>query len=152
MLLDDKDKTFKPVRDILDAVMKDLHAKGGNNCQQTDPVTTEDEEILWQANFVGIHTSKALSNAVFLYNGKIFGFRGGEHRDVLRDQYKVIYGANGEYVEFTERKAKNNQEKLQKTAKSCKKLQKFVKSCEKLQKIATSCTKLCKVVKSCKKL
>ena len=107
--LDDKDKTFKPVRDMLDAVMKDLHAQEGNNCQQTDPVTTEDEEILWQTNVVGIHTSKALSNAVFLYNGKIFGIRGGEHRDVLREQYKIIDGANGEYIEFTERKAKNRQ-------------------------------------------
>ena len=107
--LDDKDMTFKPVRDMLDAVMKDLHAKGENNSQQTDPVTTEDEEMLWQAGVVGTHSSKALSNAVFLYNGKIFGIRGGEHRHVLREQYKIIDGVNGEYIEFTERKAKNRQ-------------------------------------------
>ena len=110
--LDDKNITFKPLRDMLDAVMKDLHAKGENTTKQTDPLTTEDEEMLWQTKVVGTHSSKALSNATFLYNGKIFGIRGGEHREVLREQYKIIGGADGEYLEFTERKAKNQQGSL----------------------------------------
>ena len=107
--LDDRDYTFKQFRDVLDAVMKDSHAKGESTTRQTDPVTEEDERQLWESGVVGTVTSKPLINAVFLYNGKIFGIRGGEHRQVLREQYRIVEGPDGEYIEFTERKAKNRQ-------------------------------------------
>ena len=107
--LDEQSITFKPLRDMLDAVMKDLHAKGQNTVTQTDPITTADEEKLWSSGVVGMETSKSLSYAVFLYNGKIFGIRGGEHRVVMREQYEIIQGADGEYIQFTEQKAKNRQ-------------------------------------------
>ena len=35
---------------MLDAEIKDLHVKGNNNCQQTNPVTTKDEETLCSKN------------------------------------------------------------------------------------------------------
>jgi hypothetical protein len=51
---------------------------------------TEDEEILlWDKGFLGCHDAKVLLYAVYFYNGKRFGIRSKEHRDLRYNSFRV---------------------------------------------------------------
>lgn len=107
------DSTFIEFRKTLDARMKELIAMGiGVKKQSADPVTVEDEASFWNAGVFNMNTSEGLSNAVFFYNGKTFGFRGfQEHIDCQADQFELGYdNANKvNFVRFTPRVRKNAQ-------------------------------------------
>ena len=53
-----------------------------NKRQEKQPVTEEEESKFWNSEVFGMKTAKALLNVIYFYNGKLFGLRGGEHRDI----------------------------------------------------------------------
>lgn len=63
---------------------------------------------LWDTGVIGY--AKALSYAVFFYNCKIFGFRGGdEHRNLDANQYSIRIENGNKVLVFEGRNSKNVQ-------------------------------------------
>ena len=82
---------FAGYRTALDTRMKELHADGvGVTINSSEPVTENEELKLWDSGVFNFETSVGLSNAIFFYNGKLFGFRGyQEHIDAKAEQFKI---------------------------------------------------------------
>ncbi|XP_060552035.1 zinc finger MYM-type protein 4-like [Ruditapes philippinarum] len=104
---------FIDIRKCLDTRMKELHAQGiGIKTNAADPVTIEDEIQLWQSGVFTFDTAVGLSNAVFFYNGKLFGFRGfQEHVSCQADQFEILKDSAKDlrYIKFTPGLRKNSQ-------------------------------------------
>ncbi|XP_071123894.1 uncharacterized protein KIAA1958-like [Mytilus edulis] len=92
---------FLRFRQILDAQMKKLTSDGhGINVKQADPISVEQEEILWDKSVFGNHSSESLLHTVFFYNCKYFGLRGrDEHRNLQISQIQLGEDDNGNYIE-----------------------------------------------------
>ncbi|XP_076082259.1 uncharacterized protein KIAA1958-like [Mytilus galloprovincialis] len=76
--LNESDDRFLRFRQILDAQMKKLTSDGYGTCinvKQADPISVEQEEILWDKSVFGNHSSESLLHTVFFYNCKYFGLR-----------------------------------------------------------------------------
>ncbi|XP_063442151.1 uncharacterized protein LOC134722460 [Mytilus trossulus] len=105
--------TFSTFQKALDARMKELTHDGiGIHKKRADPVSIDDEKILWEKGIFSMTTSEGLSFAVFYYNCKLFGFRGmDEHRDLDVSQYKILidYTQNKRCLKFFGRVSKNVQ-------------------------------------------
>ena len=57
---------FSDFRDTLDAQMKDSRAKGlGNNKRQAEPITAEEENIMWASGVLGTHSPQVLVDTLF---------------------------------------------------------------------------------------
>lgn len=64
--LDNNDKRFYNFRKTLDARMKEISSKGiGLKKKQADPISADDENLLWEKDLLGGATSKSLLNTVF---------------------------------------------------------------------------------------
>ena len=63
---------------------------------EKEAISREEEEQFWAAGQLGGRTSKSLLNTAYYYNGKLFGLRHGEHRNITVNNFKV--GSN--YIEF----------------------------------------------------
>ncbi|XP_071125661.1 uncharacterized protein KIAA1958-like [Mytilus edulis] len=100
--LNESDDRFLRFRQILDAQMKKLTSDGyGINVKQADPISVEQEEILWDKSVFGNHSSESLLHTVFFYNCKYFGLRGrDEHRNLQISQIQLGEDDNGNYIEF----------------------------------------------------
>lgn len=74
--------------------MKRLQAKGiGSCCKQAEPLTVEEEEMLWQRKLLGDHSLQSLFNTVFFMIGLYFALRSGDEHRQLRyhpSQIKVV--------------------------------------------------------------
>ena len=66
------------------------------------PISEEEEKKFWEAGLFGMHTAKSLLNVVYFYNGKLFGLRGGEHRNISVHNFQV--GEN--FIRFEENVSK----------------------------------------------
>ena len=111
-LFKDDDPHFYHFRAMLDQRMKELSQKGvGSHRNRAAPVTVDDEIQLWESGTLNGDTSQGLSYAVFLYNCKVFGFRGGdEHRNLDVSQYEVTTDHRGhQKLVYFGRTAKNLQ-------------------------------------------
>ena len=101
-ILDPKNLKFIKARQVLDARMKLLTSQGvGATKKQAQPLTEEQEDALWQKEIFGVKTPDAILNAVFWYNCKCFGLRGGdEHRSLDVDQFSINIGIDekGHYL------------------------------------------------------
>ena len=65
-----KDSVFADFRSSLDAEMKRLQSSGlGTFKKQAEPLTLEEEELLWQKKILGDHNPKALLNTMLFMNG-----------------------------------------------------------------------------------
>ena len=66
----------------LDAEMKRLQSAGyGSKTRKAEPLTEEEEEVLWQKGLLGKSTSQALVDTILVMNGLYFALRSGkEHR------------------------------------------------------------------------
>ena len=73
-----------------------------NKRQEKQPVTEEEESKFWNSEVFGMKTAKALLNVIYFYNGKLFGLRGGEHRDIRVGNFEI--GEN--YIRFEENVSK----------------------------------------------
>ena len=97
-------------RDALGKRLKDLFSQGVGTCpKQADPLTPEDEDIFWKMGLFSLTTATGLSNAVYFYNEKIFGFRArDEHENLMAEQFKIGHELDGsKYLLFNGRLAKN---------------------------------------------
>ena len=63
-----KDKQFTQARSVLDSEMKQLKGHGiGSIKRKVEPLTVEEEEILWNKGILGYHSPQALLNTVFFF-------------------------------------------------------------------------------------
>ncbi len=96
------DEIFGNFRSTLDAEMKRLHGSGlGTSSKQAEPISPDEEAMLWSSGQFGAHNGKASLNTVYYYNCKIFGLRSyDEHRNLKRTQFfkkvdeKVVFISN----------------------------------------------------------
>lgn len=116
------DQTFAEFRKTLDSHMRQLTNEGiGLEIKSADAVTAEDESKLWESGVFSFSTAKGLSNAVFFYNGKVFGLRGGDEQiGLLAEQFMLGYDTANKhrFVKFTPRIRKNAQGGLKQSKKT----------------------------------
>ena len=111
-ILNEKDPTFARAHIALDARMKQLTKEGvGCTRKQAQPLSVEQEETLWEKGIFCLNTGEGIIYAVFWYNCKLFGLRGGdEHRNLVREQYEVDYdSSHRRFLRFKGRSSKNVQ-------------------------------------------
>ena len=53
-----------------------------NKKEEKVPVTENEEQKFWELGPSGCKSSKSLLHTVYYYNGKLFGLRGGKHRNI----------------------------------------------------------------------
>ena len=109
-----RDQAFAELRTVLDAEMKRLKAAGiGSRAHKAEPLTPEEEEMLWEKGVLGDHSPQALFNTVFYQNGVNFALRSGnEHRQLrYKDRQIQVFERPGErpYLQYVEDISKNNQ-------------------------------------------
>ena len=70
-----------------DATKEGLHIK----CQKEEKefVTAEEERKFCEMNLLGTSSAKSLLYTVYFYNGKIFGLRGGGHRNIVLNNFEL---------------------------------------------------------------
>ncbi|XP_053390993.1 uncharacterized protein LOC128553833 [Mercenaria mercenaria] len=116
------DPTFAEFRKTLDSHMRELTNQGiGLEIKSADAVTADDEKKFWETGVFSMSSAKGLSNAVFFYNGKVFGLRGGEEQTgLLAEQFLLGYDSvnNRRYVKFLPRIRKNAQGGLKQSKKA----------------------------------
>ena len=107
----DKDARFARTRSALDAQMKRLTREGiGTETKQAQPLSPDQEDELWKRGIFSLNSGWGLTNAVFWYNCKLFGLRGGdEHRNLMREQLEVDHDKQGRFLRFKGRNSKNVQ-------------------------------------------
>ena len=82
-----KDQAFTDFRAVLDAEMKRLKLAGiGSRARKAEPLTLEEEEMLWKKGVLGDHSPHALLNTLFNQNGVNFALRSGDKHRQLRYQ------------------------------------------------------------------
>jgi hypothetical protein len=77
----------------LDAEMRQANKMGvaqDRKMPQRAEVTEEEEAKLWELKLLGRNTAECLLHTLYFYNGKIFGLRANEHRQLRVINIKVI--------------------------------------------------------------
>ena len=107
--LDDKDPAFCGLRGTRDTVSRKLRSEGvGSTVKHAAVISHEEESALWTAGVLGVHTPRALLNAVFYMNGKVLCLRGGqEHKNLKISQFTFGSDQGGQYVQYAENGSKN---------------------------------------------
>jgi len=108
-ILDVNNTTFTEFRSILDARMKQLLSFGfGTTTKQAQPLTVEDELVLWEKGVFGDSNAESLQWTVFFYACKLFGLRGhNEHHALQCEQFEIgIDDKGGKFLEFHGRNSK----------------------------------------------
>ena len=78
--------------------MKHLQSSGKeSNKRQAEPLTPENEELLWEKGLLGDSTPQALLDTMIFYNGIYFALRSGDEHRQLRFNFSQI-----EHVEKSE--------------------------------------------------
>ena len=106
--LDEKDPRFAGLRGTRDTVSRRLREEGvGASVKHASVISHKEESALWDAGVIGVHSPKALLNAIFFMNGKVLCLRGGrEHKGLKISQF--TFGSDeGDYVTYTENGSKN---------------------------------------------
>lgn len=65
--------------------MKNATFQGiGKDSKRTDRegITLQDEKLMWEKGLLGYFTAKSLLDTIYFYNGKLFGLRSKEHRNL----------------------------------------------------------------------
>ena len=102
---------FGNFRATLDAEMKQLHGSGlGANPKRAEPITPEEEALLWSSGQFGTHNGTVILNTVYFYNCKVFGLRSfDEHRNLKCSQFtKLLDEQKRVYMEYTDFGSKTN--------------------------------------------
>ena len=87
--------------------MKRLQKSGlGSHKKRAEPLTIEEEELLWQKGLLGSHSSQALVDTMVVLNGLYFALRSGsEHRQLRSHPCQIQLIEKHEqrpYLEYTE--------------------------------------------------
>ena len=56
---------------------------------EKEAITDEEEDLFWSKGLMGTGSSNSLLNTVYFYNGKLFGLRGGENRNITVRNIRV---------------------------------------------------------------
>ena len=82
---------FTQLKKTLDAEMKRLQSLGlGSQRRQAEPLTTEDEEMLWEKGLLGDATPQTLLDTMVFCNGLYFALRSGrEHRQLKMNPCQI---------------------------------------------------------------
>ncbi len=104
-----KDSQFSEFRMCLDAEMKRLRNSGlGSKTKKAQPLSIEEEEILWQRGLLGKSNPQALLDTMVVMNGLYFALRSGkEHRQLRFSPFQITLHKNEgdrpylEYIEDT---------------------------------------------------
>ncbi|XP_060572336.1 zinc finger MYM-type protein 3-like [Ruditapes philippinarum] len=124
------DPVFTEFRRTLDSRMRELTNEGiGIEVKSADAVTEEDEACLWGSGVFSVDNAKGLSNAVFFYNGKVFGLRGGDEQIGLQaEQFITGYDSaiKRRFVKFLPRIRKNTQGGLKQSKKAASLMQPII--------------------------
>lgn len=101
------DLRFVYIRKCLDARMKELTQRGvGVIRKQAEPVSDEQEALLWEKSSFSMNDAVGLQRAVYFYVCKAFGLRAvDEHRNMQISQFEFGEDDQGKYVLFV---GKNN--------------------------------------------
>ena len=107
-----KDSEFVEFRVCLDAEMKRLQSTGcGSKTRKAEPLTEEEEEIVWQKGLLGKSTPQALVDTILVMNGLYFALRSGkEHRQLRADPCQITIHerpSTRPYLEYVEDVSKN---------------------------------------------
>ena len=107
-----KDVGFADFRICLDSEMKRLQRAGlGSKKKKAEPLTAEEEELLWTKALLGSGSPRALVDTIVVMNGIYFALRSGsEHRQLRSDPCQIEVVENpGErsYLTYTEDISKN---------------------------------------------
>ena len=92
---------FQRFQKLLDCEMKKSTREGvgvANRKPDKEAITDEEEDKFWAAGQLGMSTSKRVLNSVYYYNGKLFGLRRAEHRNITLNNFEM--GSN--YIAFEE--------------------------------------------------
>ncbi len=103
---------FADLKLTLDAEMKRLQKGGvGSKKRQAEPLTLDEEELLWALGLLGSSSPQALEDTIIFMNGLYFALRSGnEHRLLRSDPCQIeLVERNGErpYLHYTEDISKN---------------------------------------------
>ena len=73
-----------------------------NKEEEKQPMNEDDEKKFWAMELLGKNSAKSLLNVVYFYNGKLFGLRASEHRNICLNNFEI--GDN--YIRFEENVSK----------------------------------------------
>ena len=86
-----KDPSFAEFRATLDSEMKKIQSLGiGSKERQAEPLTVEEEELLWQTGQLGDHSPQTIVDTMLFMNRVYFALRSGdEHRNLRYDPSQI---------------------------------------------------------------
>ena len=107
-----KDSEFADFRVCLDAEMKRLQKDGhGTKTRKAEPLTSEEEEVLWKKGLPGSSNPQALVDTILVMNGMYFAlWSGQEHRQLRSHPRQITLHARPgarPYLEYVEDTSKN---------------------------------------------
>ena len=70
-----------------DGVREGLHIKCKK--EHKEFVNEQEEATFWEKKFLGTTSAKSLLNTIYFYNGKGFGLRGGDHRNIAVNNFEI---------------------------------------------------------------
>ena len=99
-----KDREFKESRLVLDGKAIQLRENGkGKKSRKADPLTAEEEEILWNTGVLGSDNPKSLNHTVFYTMSQNFGTRGRqEHHQIRVEHLRFVCNPQTGATEFIE--------------------------------------------------
>ncbi|XP_053400041.1 zinc finger MYM-type protein 2-like [Mercenaria mercenaria] len=105
------DTQFKGLKNCLENLLKERSKLG--IClykKQAKPITTEQEDKLWQSKLLGDETPRMLLNTMFWIIRIYFGLRGGqEHSNLALNNFKIGCDTDGRrFLQYTETMPKTN--------------------------------------------
>ena len=88
-----KSPTFAGFQNTLDGKIKPLRSTGlGVSRRQAEPITIEEENLLWERGLLGDHTPQVLLDTMLFLCWIHFALRSGEeHRSLQVSQLKLIF-------------------------------------------------------------
>ena len=106
--LDKDQQDFKLAYAALDASMKASTSVGiGLRKKQAEPITVDQETVLWEKGKFGIHSSESLITALYYYNSKLFGLRSrDEHRNLEIKDFQMGQDFTGKFIIYSGRVTK----------------------------------------------
>ena len=86
-------------RKALDGEMKDAtkcRVVQASKMLEKEEITEREETNLWDMAPLGANTAESILHTVYVYNGKLFGLRAGEHRliglsNIVVEQNKIVF-------------------------------------------------------------
>ncbi|XP_031573097.1 zinc finger MYM-type protein 4-like [Actinia tenebrosa] len=91
-LLSQNDRRLNIFRRALDAEMRQATQHGvgiQSKMAEREEITEEDEAAFWKMGLLGCHSANSLLKTIYFYNGKLFGLRSNEHRNLRCSNFRI---------------------------------------------------------------